>query len=211
MPIICPTVTASNPHEYREQVERLVPFAKRIHVDFMDGLFTKNKSLDISKGWLPHDHGIQTDLHLMFLRPDLYLNEIKHMKPHLVIIQAEAKGDFMELADKLHYAKIKVGVALLQQTSVDSIAPALDDIDHVLIFSGDLGHFGGKANLALLKKVGELKSLKPKLEIGWDGGINEHNITHLINGGVDVLNVGGFIQNSSNPLKAFRKLQTLTA
>lgn len=209
MPIICPTVTASDPHEYREQVERLTPFAKRIHVDFMDGLFTKNKSLELSKAWLPHEHGIECDLHLMYMRPDLYIEEIKHLKPAMVIVQSEAKGDFLQLADKLHYYKIKVGVALLPQTSIDTVAPAISEIDHVLIFSGDLGHFGGKANLALLKKATELKSLKPDLEIGWDGGINVNNVKHLIDGAVDVLNVGGAIQRAADPQKEYQKLNTI--
>lgn len=209
MAIICPTVTASNPHEYREQVERLTPFAERIHLDFMDGLFTKSKSIELSKVWLPHEHKIECDLHLMYMRPDLYVNEIKHIKPSLVVIHAEAQGDFMRFADKLHYSKIKVGVALLPQTPVKIISAALDEIDHVLIFSGDLGHFGGKANLALLKKATELKILKPELEIGWDGGINEHNVAHLIKSGIDVLNVGGYIQHSNDPASAYATLEAI--
>ena len=31
------------------------------------------------------------------------------------------------------------------------------------------------------------------LEFGWDGGITDQNVAVLVNGGVDVLNVGGFI------------------
>ncbi len=209
MSIICPTVTASTPHEYREQVERLTPFAKRIHLDFMDGLFTANKSIELSKVWLPHEHKIECDLHLMYMRPDLYLNEIKHIKPSLVIVHAESQGRFMQFADRLHYLKIKIGVALLPQTPVKLIASALPDIDHVLIFSGDLGHFGGKANLALLKKAAELKLLKPDLEIGWDGGINEHNVAHLVKRGVDVLNVGGAIQRSEDPSQAYATLEAI--
>lgn len=209
MPIICPTVTADDPHEYREQMERITSFAKRIHVDFMDGLFTQNRSLDLSKAWLPHEHGIHADLHLMYMRPDLYLEIIHHIKPSLVIVHAEGQGDFMALADKLHYMKIKVGVALLPQTPVKTIAPAIKHIDHVLIFSGNLGHFGGRANLALLKKARELKSLKPALEIGWDGGINEHNVNHLVDGGIDVLNVGGAIQRAEDPKAAYEKLHNL--
>lgn len=207
MAIICPTVTASDPHEYRAQIERVTPFAKRLHVDFMDGLFTHNKSLELSKAWLPHEHGIECDLHLMYMRPDLYLEVIHHIKPSLVIVHAEGQGDFKALADKLHYMKVKVGVALLPQTQVEIILPSINDIDHVLIFSGNLGHFGGKANLALLKKARDLKEIKPHLEIGWDGGINVHNAAHLASSGVDVLNVGSFIQQSGDPVNAYATLK----
>jgi ribulose-phosphate 3-epimerase len=79
-------------------------------------------------------------------------------------------------------------------------------IDHVLIFSGDLGHFGGKANLSLLGKASELKALKPHVEIGWDGGVNEENALTLVNNGIDVLNTGGFIQRASDPASAYATL-----
>lgn len=209
MAIICPTVTAEDQDAYQKQLERLTPFARRIHIDFMDGLFTKNQSITIEESQMPEDNNIQRDLHLMYMRPDLYLEQAIRKQPDLVIIQAEAKGSFQKVADALHAADIKVGVALLQQTAVEEIAPAIDDIDHVLVFSGDLGHFGGKANLALLKKVRELKKLKPGLEVSWDGGINQHNVGHLVEAGVDVLNVGGFIQQAENPQAAYKKLCNL--
>ena len=38
-------------------------------------------------------------------------------------------------------------MALLPTTPVSAITPALHMIDHVLIFSGDLGHYGGQADL----------------------------------------------------------------
>ena len=39
MAVICPTVTAVSEHDYKEQLLRLKPFAKRIHIDLMDGRF----------------------------------------------------------------------------------------------------------------------------------------------------------------------------
>lgn len=203
MAIICPTVTAESTQEYQEQLARLEPFAGRIHLDFMDGLFTKNTSISLEQATLPNNTAIQVDLHLMYMRPDLYYDQILRLKPDLVILQAEAQGDFIFLAEKLHGANIKVGIALLQSTPVKRIAPAVGYIDHVLIFSGNLGHFGGEADMSLLSKVGEVKSLKPSIEIAWDGGINDQNARQLVDGGVDVLNVGGYIQNSSDPKVAY--------
>lgn len=206
MAIICPTVTAENAHDYESQLARLEPFARRIHLDFMDGLFTKNQSISLENATAPKDSTIQVDLHLMYMRPDFYIDHIKDLKPKLVIIQAEAEGDFAILADNLHAQGVKVGVALLQDTSVNKIASAISNIDHVLIFSGQLGYFGGKVDLTLLSKVTELKSLKPNLEIAWDGGINDENARTIIDAGVDVLNVGGFIQMANEPSAAYAKL-----
>ena len=66
---------------------------------------------------------------------------------------------------------------------------------------------GGQANLALLDRVRQAKKWKPSVEVGWDGGVNDHNIRQLADGGVDVLNVGGFIQKAAEPLAAYAKLK----
>ncbi|HSX44804.1 MAG TPA: hypothetical protein VLF39_01670 [Candidatus Saccharimonadales bacterium] len=207
MAVICPTVTATTTDEYRQQIERIAHFTKRIHLDFMDGQLTPTKSPGLDQIWWPA--GVTADVHLMFRRPDQTLNVILQHQPHLAIVHAETHGDFQNFADQLHAAGIKVGVALLANTPVSTIQSGLDLIDHVLIFSGDLGRFGGKADLSLLRKITELKHLKPELEIGWDGGINEHNVNALLSGGVDVLNVGGFIQKADDPTSAYAKLEEL--
>lgn len=208
MAVIAPTVTAEDPHTYRTQIERVSGFADRLHLDFMDGLFTRNKSIELHEAWRPE--GLAVDLHLMYMRPDLYISELLRLQPELVIVHAEAKGVYGPFAPKLHRSGIKVGVALLQDTPVSLIADHLAAIDHVLVFSGDLGHFGGNADLSFLGKVRELKQLKPDIEIGWDGGINEKNVHELVRGGVDVLNVGGAIQRAADPRKAFDTLRSLT-
>ena len=46
--------------------------------------------------------------------------------------------------------------------------------------------------------------------IGWDGGINADNVVELVRAGVEVLNVGGFIQHSSDPGAAYAKLEAVT-
>lgn len=207
MSVICPTVLAHNPHDYREQMERIAPFAVRIQVDLTDGLFAKPKSVGLEQVWWPHS--IKSDLHLMYHRPDLFVEKAMELDPHMIIVHAEAEGDFEKLTKTLKTKGIKLGVALLKETEPEIIKPALEFIDHILIFSGDLGHFGGSVDFNLLDKVKKLKSWKPGIEIGWDGGINDENAKQLLAGGVDVLNVGGFIQNSSHPESAYATLEEI--
>ena len=145
----------------------------------------------------------------MFEDPFLAAKIVIEHKPHLIIVHAEAKGSFEAFASRCHGHGVKVGVALLPETNPQSIESALGKIDHVLIFSGNLGSYGGHADLDLLHKVHYLKERKPEIEIGWDGGITDQNISLLASGGVDVFDVGGFIQSSQDPEKAFHKLQRI--
>ncbi len=202
--VIAPSITANDPHEYRTQLENVAPFATRVHIDFMDGNFTPTVSPALQQAWWPES--AQADLHLMDKAPLEKLDIAISLKPRLVVVHAEASGNFVEMARKLHERGIKAGVALLQKTKPDAIKAGLEHIDHVLIFSGKLGYFGGTADLKLLNKVKKLKKWKASLEIGWDGGIDDSNIGRLIEGGVDVLNVGGFIQKSPSPANAYATL-----
>lgn len=207
MAVICPTITAEDNHHYREQMERVALFVKRVHIDFMDGEFAPTKSPGLAQAWWPEK--VHADLHVMHKNPEKELEQIIKLKPDLVIVHAEAEGNFVVIARKLHEANIKAGVALLAETPLEVVKPALEHMDHLLIFSGSLGHFGGQVDLHLLDKVRKAKEHKHTLEIGWDGGISDANVQALVEGGVDVLNVGGYIQRAENPRERFNILNNL--
>lgn len=203
-PTIAPAITASTAEEYRTQIERVASCAVRLHIDMSDGMLTPNKLIDIDQVWWPG--GVQADLHVMYKKPFEHLPLMIDLRPQLIIVHAEAEGDFMAFAKQAHQHGIEVGVALQAETPVDLIRPALNVIDHVLIFSGKLGYFGGKADLSLLEKARQLRALKPQLELGWDGGVNTENARALAEGGINVLNSGGFIQKADDASKAYDAL-----
>lgn len=205
MAVICPTVMGASSREYREAVERVADFAERIHIDFADGVFAPTKLEPIEDAWWPI--GLIVDFHIMYQKPLQHLETVIVHQPALAIVHAEADGAW-EFMRELEGLGIYRGVALLKDTPAGVIKDHLDDIDHVLVFSGDLGYYGGKADMNLLEKVKELKAMKPTLEIGWDGGVNEQTASQLAAGGVDVLNVGGAIQKAADPESAYDILES---
>lgn len=205
---ICPTVTAETTDEYRQQMERVEKFATRIHVDITDGDFAPHKLVNFDQVWWRGNRTI--DLHVMHRYPLDHSEIILAMSPRMVIVHAEAEGNLMGFIDYLHHHGIEVGLALLQRTRVEDVAPALASLDHVLVFSGNLGYQGGsEADLDLLSKVRKVREIKPTIEIGWDGGVNDQNVRALADAGVDVINVGGFIQHADDPAKAYATLKAL--
>jgi ribulose-phosphate 3-epimerase len=204
MAIICPTVLANTEADYNAQIKRIAPFAERIQIDLMDGEFAAPASIPLDKVWWPHS--VKADIHLMYQRPFDHIDQLIHMQPHMVIFHVEAMFHHMHMAAELHKGGIQAGLAILPDTPVANIEQILSSFDHLLIFSGNLGHFGGKVNLDLLHKVIEAKEHHPSLEIGWDGGINKDNAQALVQGGIDVLNVGGAIQKTDNPASAYNTL-----
>jgi ribulose-phosphate 3-epimerase len=209
MTAICPTITAYDTDEYANQIKNIRGFAERIHIDLMDGEFAPTKSPGLEDVWWPHD--IVGDLHIMYQRPMDHLHQIIRLKPHLVVVHAEAQVHHMHFAAELHKHGIEAGVSILQDTPVDNIKQIMHSFDHVLVFSGHLGYHGGQVNLDLLQKVREIRAYHTEIEIGWDGGISADNVTALTDAGVSVLNVGGFVQKADDPRAAYAKLKALVS
>ncbi|EDK72223.1 ribulose-phosphate 3-epimerase [candidate division TM7 genomosp. GTL1] len=206
MAIICPTVDSPDPdpHPYRQQMERLQPFASRVHIDLMDGEFAPVTSIKPIQVWWPE--GWIADIHLMFQRPLAHLETLISLHPNMVIIHAEAEGDLVGMLKHLQKLDIRAGVALLKPTEPKDAQKLIAVADHVLLFSGDLGHFGGQADLGILKKVTEVKAFNPNVDIGWDGGANASNVVQLTESGVDIINVGGAIASAEDPAAMYATL-----
>ncbi len=204
MSIIAPCITVETEEEYKLLVEKYQKFAQRVQVDISDGKFAPVFLLSIEKVWWPKEWMV--DIHAMVSNPAEYLDEIISKKPHLIILHAETGIDLKPLIEKIHKYGIKAGVALLKTTVPDMISSVIKIVDHVLVFSGDLGHYGGRASLMQLEKVRLIKAINPNVEVGWDGGISLDNAFTLSQGGVNVLNVGGVLAKSDDPITVFNKL-----
>lgn len=203
MSIICPTILAKNLGEYTKAIERIEEFAGRIHIDFADGDFAPVKLVNpIEAHWPVHIHA---DFHLMLRDPLKEIETVISQHPHIVILHAESEN-VGEMIDELNAVRIKTGIAILPETSVESAAPLIERVEHVLIFGGHLGFYGGEADLTQLDKVKEIRAVREDIEVGWDGGANDKNISLIRAGGIDVINVGSFIQNSSDPINAYQTL-----
>ena len=205
---ICPTVTEYDAAGYAAQVELLASFASRVQIDLTDGIFAKPKTVSLNQVYWPSEWTV--DLHLMFVSPAQWTEMIVSLKPSLVIIHAEAEGDLSAFIAHIQKFGIRVGVALLPDTSVEKVEELLSAVDHCLIFGGSLGSQGGTADLSQLSKVAEIRAINSNIEIGWDGGANAENVAEIASAGVDVINVGSAIKNAKNPAEIFQKLHDLT-
>ena len=205
MSVIAPSITAFSPAEYKEQVDRITGFAERVHIDITDGEFAPTFTVGISDLWVPA--GWSVSLHVMAYDLENFVPKLIALKPNMIIIHAEARGDVAAYLRLIKQAGIKAGLALLRPTVPSSVAPLIQEAEHVLIFSGELGRFGGTASLMQLEKIRLIKAINPTVEIGWDGGVTVDNAYSLVQGGVDVLAVGGAIHKASDPHASFSRLQ----
>ena len=203
--VIAPAILAENAQQYKEQVDRITGFAERVHIDLTDGEFAPTFTVSIPELWAPE--GWTIDIHAMVNKLDEYVPKLIALRPHLIIIHAEAEGDVLGALKEIKRSGIMAGLALLKPTVPQTVEELIKEAEHVLIFSGELGKFGGTASLMQLEKIRLVKMINPNVEIGWDGGVMVANAYSLVQGGVNVLNVGGTIQKATDPPAMFAKLQ----
>lgn len=202
MTVIAPCITCETEDDYKATVERLHPFATRVHVDLMDGEFTPNFSVGVNQLWWPQEWVV--DIHAMVARPSQFVDALIQLHPATVIFHVEASEDLTPSIAKLKQAGIKAGVALLRKTVPSEVENYIEIADHVLVFSGDLGHYGGTASLMQLEKVRLIRKIQPGVEVGWDGGANVENVFSLSQGTVDVINCGGAVNKAADPPAAYK-------
>lgn len=204
MSIISPAITVETEEQYKATVKKYQKFAQRVQIDISDGKFAPVFLLPVDKIWWPSEWIV--DIHAMVMEPAEILDQIIELKPHLIILHVETSTGLMPLIEKIHKYGIKAGLALLKTTVPSTISDLIKAVDHVMVFSGDLGHYGGNASLMQLEKVRLIKMINPDVEIGWDGGVSVDNAFTLSQGGVNVLNVGGALASADDPVEVYNNL-----
>lgn len=204
MPVVVPTVLAATPDDYKASLERIHTFAQRVHIDLSDGNFAPNQTVAVNQIWWPQEW--QIDVHAMVASPAQYIDSLLAMKPNLIIFHAEVKEDLLPVMQKIKASGIQAGIALMRSTVPSDVASMIEAADHVTIFSGNLGQYGGVASMMQLEKVRLIKNINNAVEIGWDGGVTNENAFSLAQGGVDAMFCGSSIQKAADPHAAYEAL-----
>lgn len=204
MSTIVPAVLCETLEDYQATVARLEPFAVHAHVDITDGEFAPTFTVNVGQLYWPANW--EVDLHAMVARPSEYLPALIALKPRTIIFHAEVAEDLTVVMQQVKQAGIRAGLALLRPTVPKNVAHLIELADHVMIFSGELGHYGGTASLMQLEKVRLIRSIQPSVEIGWDGGASMENVFSLSQGGIDIINTGGAINKADDAKAAYDAL-----
>lgn len=191
--------------DYAVRLKKLESFTQRLHIDIGDGVFSPVKTIGLAQVYGLQD--TKSDLHLMLVRPQDQLETVISLSPSLVIIHAESQANHENFFSELRPFGIQCGLALLPETAVTDVASLIPGLDHLLIFTGTLGHDAGEFHANCLAKITEAKKINPDLEVGVDGGIDLNTAQLASKAGADVINSGSFIRDAQRPKLAYQELQ----
>lgn len=172
-----------------------------LHLDIMDNLFVPNKTWSFEEARkLLLNTTKPKDVHLMVKDVRKYVDAYALIKPAFITFHVEAVKDTLETINYIKSKKIKVGLSIKPNTSVEQIVPYLPYVDLVLVMSVEPG-FGGQAFLnSATDKLAELKKIRAEKKYNYvievDGGINDKTIKLVSD--ADIVVVGSYITNSTN-------------
>ncbi|HUD11508.1 MAG TPA: hypothetical protein VMS08_03785, partial [Candidatus Saccharimonadia bacterium] len=115
MASVAPTINATTPSDYARRIDNVKPYAKRLHIDVSDGVFTDVKTVGLSQVY--DIDGVPFDLHLMMMHPEGQIEDICALGPQLVIVHFEAPFDHESFFRELRSLGMRVGLAINVETT----------------------------------------------------------------------------------------------
>ncbi len=207
MASVAPTINATSPEDYARRIDNVKSFATRLHIDVGDGVFTDVRTVGLSQVY--DIDGVPFDLHLMLSHPESQIENIVSLQPQLVIVHFEVQFDREAFFKQLRSMDIKVGLAINTETTIEQVRDILPTINHLVVFTGRLGHNGGEFRGDCLEKIAQARAINPDLEIAVDGGLNQETCRLAVEAGANLLDVGSFIHDAPDPEIAYIAVQAI--
>jgi ribulose-phosphate 3-epimerase len=200
---IIPSIIAKSQKELDERLGKVSKYASALQLDIMDGKFIRHKSFDFD--FILPKMKCRIEAQLMIKNPEKWI-EKNWKKADIIIPSFEGCRDFDDVIGLIKKKGKKAGIGINPETDIDRIKKYLGKVNHVTVMTVHPGKYGAKFLPKTLKKVKELRKLKPKLDIEVDGGINPETIKKAAQAGANKFVCGSYIQKSKDVKKAINIL-----
>lgn len=183
-----------------------------LHIDVMDGHLVPNISFGSPVFRKLRSHvNCFFDVHLMIDEPVRYAESMVKAGANNVTFHVEApqvKSDPAGAAKEIRKLGCHVGITLKPGTPIESVYPALDDVDLVLIMSVEPGFGGQKFMPEMLEKARKIKPrLRADQRLEIDGGIGPDTIAEARRAGIDWFVIGSAIFDAPDRALAIESMR----
>jgi ribulose-phosphate 3-epimerase len=208
---IIPSILTNDPNELKEKLERCEGLVDRVHIDIIDGIFAKNKTIDPS-ALSDLETELKLDFHLMVKEPVNWVEKCVRGGADRIIGQIEYMRDQVEFVGKVQEVGASIGLAVDLKTDIGKLDPViLTNLDVVWVMSVAAGFGGQKFDERALNKIKRLDEIRARDDTPYricdDGGITLDRIDDARRAGVDEVAIGRriFKGNLKGNIKMFQR------
>lgn len=207
---VIPDILTYSIEELRNKVGRADQFAKRVHIDVIDGVFVKNKTVmpdDLHKV----DWGdLAVDIQLMVDEPIRFLPDLIKVKQVRVIGHIERMENVEEFISVSKKMGMLVGLGLNLETEIEKLTDLqLKRAEVMLLMAVPVGFSGQKFDKSVLVKIVALRQRGFEGDIVIDGGMNAETIPECLKAGANQFAVNSALWQTKDVENTYRKLERL--
>lgn len=205
---VIPGILEKEWSEIEKKLSIVKTFSRYVHIDFLDGKFSEEKSFMDIAFFEKHKKDFFMEAHLMVENPTQYVKSLANAGFKKFLGHIEKMTD---VAEFIAQGQIfgEVGLALDVDTGLEKLAVNFDDLDCVLLLGVKAGKSGQEFLPKTLTKIRDLRNLT-QIPIEVDGGINDTTLVAAKRNGASKFVATSFIFNSKDPMQAYEKLSSLT-
>ena len=207
---ILPSLLAADVGDLRGGVKRAEENgADALHLDIMDPHFVPNISFgpDVVAMARKACPGLYRNVHLMMLRPDLYLKPFAEAGAQTIQIHVEADCDVAGTLNRIREMGLKPAIAINPETPVERLEPYLELADEVLVMTVHPGFGAQKFIAECMDKMKWVRARKPEIDLMVDGGINYETGRASVAAGANMLVSGSYLYKQADMRKAMEDLR----
>jgi ribulose-phosphate 3-epimerase len=226
---IIPAILPKNFEDLKNKVGVMRGLVPIVQIDLCDGKFVPTvtwpfhekdaQSLDDilnEREGMPYWDEINFELDLMVSDAIENFSNYLSMGARRVVFHIEAVGDVVEFKEFLEgidlYVRegVDMGIAINNDTALETIFPIISNIDFVQVMGiKHIGMQGADFDERVLERISELKNKFPELVVSVDGSVNEETAPRLLLAGAGRLVVGSAIWQSDDIIGEIYKFKDM--
>ena len=206
---IVPGILTTSQEQYTEKLKKAEHVCDFIQIDVVDGKFSKNETVgvDVIK---KNPTSALLEVQLMVVEPLGYVKDLAGVDfVSRIIFPLEIGEDIREIIYAIKKLDKQAGLSLNPQTPVEEALRYFDDLDLLLLMTGNPGYSGQKLGESVYNRIKIAKTLDQNLPIEIDIGVNFENAAKLARAGANFLVTSSTLFNSPNMLDAYERLARL--
>lgn len=186
--------------------------ADLLHLDVMDGHFVPNLTIGpaVVKS-VRRITELPLDVHLMVTDPEAFIGPFRKAGADWITFHEEVAGDPRALAEKIRALGARAGMSLNPDTPFARAAPAVGDLDLLLVMTVHPGFSGQAFRPEVVRKIAAASEWKSKHGLGFaievDGGIGPDTAAQVVAAGAEILVAGSAVFGRGDAASAVQAIR----